>query len=276
MPFLPLYPSEINHAFVVNENSWMPVNKGSACRKHCWYWIIISCREKSGLCGESSFLHTFAKCLFMYFAKSSHENFVMVASWVSLPILAMNLCLYSYLIDTCQEQAAWHRRELRTSSEWVRNDSTIWNSLFLSLTSLISSKSVQFLYEQCLEPNCHGPGCNPCFFTEDSAMEHLWFPWCSEAESVCSECSRILSQLFSLPALFTWHLHMITTCTISCQMLTRPGSWEHTRLVLISIHCLYNFLSDLSLMNLSLSWLYDLLSSTLLPPLFLSFPQTTI
>ena len=91
-------------------------------------------------------------------------EFFNVASWVSLPILAMNLCMYSYLIDTCQEQAAWHRRELRISSEWVLNDSTIWNSLFLSLTSLISSKSVQFLYEQCLEPNCHGPGCNPCFF----------------------------------------------------------------------------------------------------------------
>ena len=173
------------------------------------------------------------------FCEELPREFFNVASWVSLPILAMNLCLYSYLIDTCQEQAAWHRRELRTSSEWVQNDSTIWNSLFLSLTSLISSKSVQFLYEQCLEPNCHGPGCNPCFFTEDSAMEHLWFPWCSEAESVCSECSRILSQLFSLPALFTLHLHMITMCTISCQMLTRPGSWEHTRLVLISLYSLF-------------------------------------
>ena len=106
------------------------------------------------------------------------------------------------------------------------------------------------------------------FLIEDSAMGHLLrFQWCWNKKRLPWTLLNAQSTVFSI-----CFVH-ITMYTISW-LAQGPGNilplfWS------LFINCLYNFLSDLSLMNLSLSWLYDLLSTTLLPvPLFLSFPQT--
>lgn len=131
MPFITLHPWEINHAFVVNKSSWTPVTKGTACRKHCWYWTVISCRDKSSLCGESSFLHTFAKMLPVHkFCKGIFFNvafgfFCRFWPWTS-----------SYLTDKCQVSCLMQRRN---KNKFRMGQETAPSGLYCSLILLLSS-----------------------------------------------------------------------------------------------------------------------------------------
>lgn len=92
-----------------------------------------------------------------------------------------------------------------------------------------------------------------CFLIQDLAIYQKISHNFSDAEKkrkkdACPGPSRMLNPLFYRSTLF-----ILLYIQVSHQMLTPPGSWEHTLLVLISINCLHNFLSNSSLMNLSLS-----------------------
>ena len=112
---------------------------------------------------------------------------------------------------------------------------TAQSGIQCSLVSLANfPQSVRFLYEQCSEPNCHGPGWDPYFF-------YRRFSGGAPLISVMFWSRRHLPWVLLDPQSASFSICFVhfTMCAISCQMLTRPGSWEHTRLVLISLYSLF-------------------------------------
>lgn len=173
-------------------------------------------------------------CLLMHFANNSHENYFM---WHFGLFCRFWLWMFAYPMDKTPEWAAWHTRELRTSSEWQHH----------------------LEYDQCLYPSHLCSGWNLLFFNwRFSYVAYLTIQWCWNRKCLLWTLSN--SHPLCFLYLLCSHYHIYKSAA-RCWLDQGPGNipclfWS------LFINCLYNFLSNSSLMNLSLSWLYDLLSST--------------